>query len=311
MSNPNNIQYLIHKDIDKKKWDNCINNSSNSLIYARSFYLDSIAENWDAIILNDYEVVMPLTWKKKYGIHYLYQPYFTASLGIFGNNLNASINQQFLEAIPKIFFYWNIDLHENNLLNEASLNKKIHPTKRVNIFLPLHENYDKLSSSYSRLAGRKLKTAEEQHLSLKTETDPQLIVQHYINNYQKGKGAVPQRGYKYLLNLLTKLPKENYRAYTAVFPDNEIAAFYLVYIDEQFVYSIIGGSTTKGKEIGAFHFITDAAIKEFAGSNKTFRFEGSDEPGIAFFDLQFGSHKVEYWHLRMNNLPWPLNLLKK
>lgn len=311
MSNHSNIQYLVYKDIDKQKWDNCINNVSNGLIYARSLYLDSIADNWDALILHDYEAVMPLIWNKKYGIHYLYQPYFTTALGIFGNDLNSSITQQFLEAIPKKFSYWNVDLNEGNLLKEDLLNKKIQPTKRVNIFLPLHENYKKLSAGYSRLAGRKLKSSQEQHLTVRTENNPQVIVQHYINNYQKSKGSVPQSGYNHLLNLLTKLPKENYRAYSAVLPDNEIAAFYLVYTDERFVYSIIGGSTAKGKEMGAFYFVTDAAIREFAGSNKIFRFEGSDVQGIAFFDQQFGSHKVEYWHLKMNNLPWPLNLLKK
>ncbi len=310
MSNADNIQYIAQKDIDKQKWDNCINNASNGLIYARTLYLDSIAENWDALILNDYEAVMPLIWNKKYGICYIYQPYFTAALGIFGNNLNTLITQQFLKAIPKKFYYWNIDLNEHNLLEKDSLNKKIQPTKRINIFLPLKENYEKLSAVYSRLVGRKLKTAEEQHLSIRPETNPQIIVQHYINNYQKGKGAVPHSGYKYLLNLLTKLPKENYRAYTAV-SDNEIAAFYLVYTDERFVYSIIGGSTAKGKETGAFHFVTDAAIREFTGSNKTFRFEGSDVPGIAFFDLQFGSYKVEYYHLKMNSLPWPVSIFKK
>ena len=310
MSNYDNIRYIPQKDIDKQKWDNCINNAFNGLIYARSFYLDSIAVNWDALVLNDYEVVMPLTWNKRYGILYLYQPYFTASLGIFGNDLNASITQQFLEASPKKFFYWDIDLNESNLLVKDSLYKKIQAKERVNIFLPLKESYEKLSSGYSRLATRKLKTAAE-NLNIRPETNPKTIVQHYINNYQKSKGAVPQSGYNYLLNLLTKLPKENFRAYTAVLPDNEIAAFYLVFTDERFVYSIIGGSTAKGKEIGAFYFVTDAAIREFAGSNKIFRFEGSDVPGIAFFDLQFGSYKVEYWHLKMNNLPWPMNLLKK
>ena len=44
----------------------------NGLIYAYSFYLDTMAKHWDAFILNDYEAVMPLTWNKKYGITYYY-----------------------------------------------------------------------------------------------------------------------------------------------------------------------------------------------------------------------------------------------
>ena len=55
---------------------------------------------------------------------------------------------------------------------------------------------------------------------------------------------------------------------------------------------------------------TDAAIKDFSGSSKTFRFEGSDKEGIAFFNSQFGSFETEYLRIKMNSLPWPVNYLK-
>src|SRR5258705_11018399 len=103
MSNPIAIQYLAHKDIDKNKWDRCIDSAGNGLIYAYSFYLDCMAMNWDALVLNDYEAVMPLTWKKKYGIHYLYQPFLTAQLGLFGNQINPNLFEIFLNAIPDKF----------------------------------------------------------------------------------------------------------------------------------------------------------------------------------------------------------------
>ncbi|MEI9956106.1 MAG: hypothetical protein WDM90_07350 [Ferruginibacter sp.] len=44
-----------------------------ALIYAQSFYLDAMAANWDAIVFNDYEAVMPLTWKKEMG-DYVFVP---------------------------------------------------------------------------------------------------------------------------------------------------------------------------------------------------------------------------------------------
>ena len=56
-----NIAYLSNKNIDKQKWDRCIDMASNGLIYAYSFYLDAMSKHWDALILNDYEIVMPLT----------------------------------------------------------------------------------------------------------------------------------------------------------------------------------------------------------------------------------------------------------
>ena len=104
--------YVENKNIDKVKWDRCIETAGNGLIYANSFYLDAMAKHWDAIVLNDYEAVMPLTWNKKYGIYYLYQPFLCASLGVFGNNLTGEILYSFLNNIPK-------HVHRMNLTNKS------------------------------------------------------------------------------------------------------------------------------------------------------------------------------------------------
>ena len=106
------IQYLQRHQVDTTKWDHCMDNSSNGLIYGYSFYLDHMSKNWDALVMGDYEAVMPLTWNKKYGIHYLYQPFFAAQLGIFGTGLSPITIRSFLAAIPAKFKYWDFYLNE-------------------------------------------------------------------------------------------------------------------------------------------------------------------------------------------------------
>ncbi len=98
--------------------------------------------------------------------------------------------------------------------------------------------------------------------------------------------------------------------YLAQSPSGETLAYYIILQDEKFIYSLLGGSTTAGKKLGAFYFLTDAVIREHAGSKKIFRFEGSDIPGISFFDTLFGPQRISYQHLSMNNLPFPLRLFK-
>ena len=58
-----NITHITREQIDQKKWDDCIYQSSLPLLYAETIYLDQMASNWDALVLNDYEAVMPLPWK--------------------------------------------------------------------------------------------------------------------------------------------------------------------------------------------------------------------------------------------------------
>ena len=55
MATGNQIKYLQYNELDKVKWDVCINKASNGLIYGYSFYLDNMAKHWDALVLNDYE----------------------------------------------------------------------------------------------------------------------------------------------------------------------------------------------------------------------------------------------------------------
>ena len=86
------IKYLLYQQVDKQKWDACIGSANNGLIYGYSTYLDAMANNWDALVSGDYELVMPLPWRKKYGVYYLYQPFLTACLGVFGNNVKVFPN---------------------------------------------------------------------------------------------------------------------------------------------------------------------------------------------------------------------------
>ena len=75
------IQYLKNNEIDIEKYDNCIKSSLNSRIYAFSWYLNIVADNWDVLVLNDYEAVMPLPFlkRKRNGTYWSYfapSPFF-------------------------------------------------------------------------------------------------------------------------------------------------------------------------------------------------------------------------------------------
>jgi hypothetical protein len=44
------INYIKRKDLDIEKYDACIENSSQSRVYAFSWYLDIVAGKWDALV---------------------------------------------------------------------------------------------------------------------------------------------------------------------------------------------------------------------------------------------------------------------
>ena len=70
------VQLVHRKDIDTERWNDIISQSAGETLYAYAWYLDSAADNWSALIMEDYRFIMPLIWRKKFGIKYAYHPNF-------------------------------------------------------------------------------------------------------------------------------------------------------------------------------------------------------------------------------------------
>lgn len=307
------ICYIKRKDIDVAKWDACIDTAENGLIYAYSYYLDAMCDHWDALVLDDYKAVMPLPWRKKWGIKYIYQPAFVNALGVFFVPNTAFEMSGFLNSIPHQFQYCDMDLNEQNSIADhmATSLKHIKRKERNNYFLNLNLPYANLFNNYKRLAKRKIIKAIASGLVVKRNADPEEIIAGYSLHYSKQHAALPKRAYKTLLAFSKSCNSTCIKTYQAYFPNGEVAAFYLLLEDKNYLYSLLGGSTARGKEAGAFYLLTNAAIKDHAGTHKTFRFEGSDIKGIAFFNQQFSPFHVGYVYINYNALAWPFRLFKK
>jgi len=83
----------------------------NGMVYGCSWYLDIVCPEWEALVQDDYEAIFPLTCNRKFGIRYLYQPFFTQQLGIFSRGLlSGELVEKFLDAIPVHFRFAEINL---------------------------------------------------------------------------------------------------------------------------------------------------------------------------------------------------------
>src|SRR5687768_4590962 len=113
------ILYLKHDEIDKDKYDACVVSAVNSLIYARSFYLDNMCPEWDALVSEDYSWVMPITWNTSWGVKYLYQPAFSQQLGVFRKEYTIIPWQGIIEILKSRYSFWEISLNFVCLSNHS------------------------------------------------------------------------------------------------------------------------------------------------------------------------------------------------
>lgn len=303
-----NLQYLQRKHIDTQKWDRCIANAANGLLYAYSFYLDHMADNWDALVLGDYEAVMPLTWRRKFGIYYLYQPFVTSPLGVFSSApIDEALMNTFISNIPRRFRLIEIDLNTaNNCLNS------LFTWQRRNYILPLTGSYETIQRNYNRHARRKLKKAEEAGLQIKEGIDIETIAA-LSYEFMHEKDRVPLADYKRFVQLFKNIQPyvEACNTIAAIDVDGTIISSDINIVHNKRVYSLLAGNLPKSNECGAFYFVLDRLINKHAGSGYLFDFEGSDIPGIAFLFECLGGQLTWYPHLTINRLPPVLKWLKR
>jgi len=307
MTTGNQIKYLQYKEIDKARWDACITNAPNGLIYGYSFYLDCMARHWDALVLGDYEAVMPLTWNKKYGFYYLYQPAFTASLGVFGKNLTKEIIDDFVSMLPSKFKLVEISLNSGNIIDDS----KVFSLLRSNYILHLNRYYEEISKTYRDNHNRNIKKAFQLGCSVSKEIPVDEIIQLNKEQLQHIDGTKPEDypNFKKLYELLKN--RGQAKTYAIVDPKNKILASAVFFFSHNRAYYIMVGNHPDGKTIGASHALIDAFIKDHASQNLILDFEGSDIRNLAFFYSGFGATEEIYPALKINKLPWYIRLLKK
>jgi hypothetical protein len=301
------ISYLPQAKIDKQKWDHCIETAGNGLVYAYSFYLDAMSKKWDALIMGDYEIIMPLTWNKKYRIYYLYQPFFIAQLGIFGNNISRQIVQSFLENIPAKFKYWDFYLNKENLYSIAGFPFY----ERSNYILYLNKSYEELQSRYAKSHLRNIKRANDAGNILKKNISLADVIS-LAKKQSKKFSPVTDKDYENFSVLFSILSKKNmavtYGIYSA---QKKLVASCAWVFSHSRAYYILVGNHPDGRTSGASHLMIDHFIKEHAGENLILDFEGSNINSLAFFYKSFGSALEKYPGIKLNRLPALVKLFRK
>jgi len=299
------IRYIPHDAIDKMRWDRCIRKAFNGNIYACSWYLDIVHPGWEALVEDDYVRVMPLTGKHKWGISYLFQPFFTQQLGVFSIGiLNSEILNRFFSAIPAHFRFVQIRLNIHN--KPQPENYQLIPN--TNYLLDLIYRYPGIASHYSSNTKRNLKKAQKSGLTVMKGVDPEKI----IRLFRQGKGQeIKQWRDEHYFRLQRLMYQAVYKGmgtlYGVYSAHNELNAAAFILKDKKYLIFLFSAVSPEGRQNGAMTFLIDAVLRENAETDRVFDFEGSNNPSLARFYRGFGSQKVTYYTLEMNRFPFPVN----
>ncbi len=302
------IRYLNHSNIDKEKWDLCIQESFNGLFYGYSWWLDLVSEEWHALVEDDYERIFPLTWKKKGGIYYLCQPFFTQQLGLFSKGpVTEDTVGRFLAAIPSRFRLIEISLNASNNVTSPDFTIR----NNLNLELSLMETYDRLSGSYSENTRRSIRKAVNQGLTVQCGISPDEVIRLFRQNRGKSVKILKEKDYSRFRRLVfTCIHKGKAQIWGAYSPINQLCAGIIFVFGHNRAIFLFSGLDPYGREHGAMPFLIDAFIRQNAQSYLTLDFEGSNDPDLARFYRSFGSKEVHYPFVSRNRLPLVVRMIK-
>jgi len=294
------------KNIDRLKWDDCIRTSSFPCIYAYAFYLDCMTDNWNGIVLGDYEAVMPVPWRKKYGIRYTYDVPFIQQLGWFGKN-----EKDYAEIFPAALFsftkYGSYSFNEHNNVGISQAGK------HNNFIINLSASYRSVSKKYTGDVINNLKKSTRFNLSYQP-CNYQNTIDLYVKEYTNRFKNTSDKDYNNFVKLCKTLQQQQQVLARQVVDENTgiVLSAALLLKDEQRLYNMMNTTVEMGRTQSANYFLLDNIFKEFAGGGLVFDFEGSDITGIKLFYQKWGAINQPYKRLeKFNRLPFPLNMLER
>lgn len=287
------IKHVFHKDIDITKWDNCIEGSVNCLIYAKSFYLNNISPNWNALVYKDYEAVMPLPWRSKFCIKYLYQPAFFQQGGVFGKNFSSQLVSDFIKAIPNSYKLIDITF---NYLSYVSTENLI---EKNNFILEFNEQSPTciLTNNGFREAYNK---SIKHNLYYKEFTEIELALSMHKTLYGN-RISVKEEEYKAFLDICNTCKQHGNMVCRIVEENGNLVSLVLLLKDKKRLYNIISCTTLEGRKKNSNYFLYYKLIEEFSQSGLVLDLEGSDIPGVEFFYKRMTNKNEPYFYLRRKN----------
>ncbi len=283
------IRYLKHSAINKKKWDDCIEKSNISRSFGFSWYLDIVSPNWHALVLDDYQAVMPLTWKRRYGLFYLIQPVFCQQLGIFTLQPETFIHS-FLKHIPRKFLCVKISISNNEPLTDSNFTFKT----RTNYILYLKKSSQELKREYSKSNAKNIRKAINREVMV-TSCPKEESISFLQNEYHQLLG-IRKKHFDVLNTILARGAKYGELECFGAYSGKELLASSCCLLVNKHIFMTMVASG-KGKKARALFLLIDNMIENFSNRDVFLDFGGSDVESIAYFFKGFGAQRESYYEI--------------
>lgn len=298
------IRHLQRDRIDARWWDQRLLECRNKLWYARYQVLDLASPGWEALVDDQSGAIMPLTWRRKYGVRYLFQPFALQQLGIFSPApIDPAQQERMLRAVPPAFRL--VDIAGNG---EAP--PPVIPGWASTPSANLIVRHDAASVDhrvgYSQGHLRNLRRGTEAEFHA-IGTDPFMAL--FLGTTALRHGPFDKAGLRALPRMIQLSMDLGEGRIEGMTVDGQLVAAIWWVVWQDRVLLMKSANSDKGRGEHAMFHLVDRCIGTLPPGGML-DLAGSNDPGTRRFYEGFGARPSTYFRLRRNTLPRWIRKLK-
>lgn len=292
------IQRITRKKLDVEKYNACVTASLQSNVFALSWYLDSVCKQWDAFVLNDYEAVMPIPWRKKAFVKYVRMPFFTLELGVFSKEIEDE--NEFLIELFDDFKYVNLNVTLQNHFSMFHENK----LEKVRQFISLNTDYSSISNKYKRNRKKELVKSTKEDYTEHWSYLPQEVLELFENHTKKRVKKLKKNKRVVLLKLMKEVCSKKRGEVLSIYDkNNKLISFGFFVKDNDRVVMLFSSIDLKKRQNASDTFLIDKAVYKYQPHFKSIIFGDVEKKAIKKYLLSFNTEEEKYFHIKQNKLP--------
>lgn len=267
------IRRLKYNEIDFEKYTQCLENSEQRKYSASKTFLDvTTNKQWDILVRNDYEAVMPVPFIYKNRVKIVHNPLICQQLGVFSAKDDKKTNEKFLKFLTKNYLIRAYYFNETNRFDSELKTKKN--------FLLYPGDYTKVFAKYSPKRKRKLRLDDEVLENSEIRGVSYQEAERFIKNNVIGLDKENDTGT--LLKTLETFYSLKYLRFSAFYYHHEITNMIATYSDFDTIALLGTFNDKKYIKMAGASTLIDQVIKENIESC-IFDFEGGNLPSIEEF----------------------------
>lgn len=276
------------------------------MIYGLSWYLDAVLSapgwKWAGLVLTDekgdYQAVMPVPLRRKYGQWVVHQPLFCQFLHIYAHSVEVD-SLLFFRTMQHHFWYGSV-LHLQQVPSYRPTKTWIRSLRTL--LLNLAAPYETIYQQYSSDRQRNLRKAKAFGWSIKASTDPEPMLSLFRQFHAGGiPGGVGEWAYEVFRRLFVALQQRQMATlYYAVWQGNIEAGVLFVQESNRIIY-LFNAASGIGRAGNARTLLIDQLIQERSGRpGLWFDFESPEKESVVAFYRSFGAIDELFWSVRWN-----------